>query len=295
MAYSRALPAALLFHSMGDPAMSEIRDRAAQILSEIPPYPRQLRSDDLPRPNLYNKMTGGLKHETMTDSWSKGKNLTGCNAFVGWYGSRLGSAAYLGGFPLKEMLSSIGMERAWIDSTPDNRPQYGDILRHTAFHVDVALDFDGDVLYRAAAGQGGKAAGADVLCRVRGNGAYDWRSLQGWIDLDLYFGDTFVSPPWLVGWWKVAWQGDVYYYYFDEGRQAFWTQSRVTAGSPPPTSANDSGSVEFDNGYNITIVWNATGTKEKLGRAASWEPKRGTKPSMKGTCNGAAGLTAVKL
>jgi hypothetical protein len=90
---------------------------------------------------------------------------------------------------LNEIVRKAGKPESWIASTPDNRPQYGDILRHTAFHVDVALGFDGDILLRAAGGQGGKGVGHDIIKRVRGAASYDPRRLMGWIDIDIYFGD----------------------------------------------------------------------------------------------------------
>ena len=85
----------------------------------------------------------------------------------------MGSAKYLGVFDLKHITEIAGKPNLWIVSRNDNRPQYGDILRHTSFHVDVSLDFDGDILLRAAAGQGSKAAGHDIIKRVRGIAPYD--------------------------------------------------------------------------------------------------------------------------
>jgi hypothetical protein len=41
---------------------------------------------------------------------------------------------------------------------------------HTGTNMDVALDFEGDVLWRVAAGQGGPPT-HDILTRVRGAGA----------------------------------------------------------------------------------------------------------------------------
>jgi hypothetical protein len=52
---------------------------------------------------------------------------------------------------------------SWRAAAPSSSPKYGDILRHIAFHVDVALDFDGDMLVRAASGRGGKGAGHDII------------------------------------------------------------------------------------------------------------------------------------
>lgn len=87
------------------------------------------------------------------------------------------------------LAASAGKPDAWIVSTKDKRPQYGDILRHTIFHVDVAIGFDGDILLRAAGGQGGPPV-HDIVNRVRGLGPYDWTKLKGWIDIDIFFATT---------------------------------------------------------------------------------------------------------
>src|SRR3981081_60640 len=94
-----------------------------------------------------------------------------------------------GGCDLKGIVTKAGKPEACIPPREDNRPQYGDILRHTAFHVDVALDFDDEILLRAAGGQGGKSAGHDIIKRIRGTSNYDPKRIMGWIDIDLYFGD----------------------------------------------------------------------------------------------------------
>jgi hypothetical protein len=163
--------------------MTEIRDK---ILDLALPVGKVITSDGATAAQ-YTRLTG-LTHKMLTDNWAKGGIMTGCNGFTGWYGSQMGSKKYLGGFDLKK---SLRMQVSQIpgESTPDNRPMYGDILRHTAFHVDIALDFDGDILLRAAGGQGGKKAGHDIIRRVRGASKYDPKSLMGWINIDLYLGE----------------------------------------------------------------------------------------------------------
>ncbi len=148
--------------------------------------------------------------------------MTACNGFAGWYGAQLGSAKYLGCFDLETYLPTIGMGHAWVKSTQDARPQFGDICRHAAF---VSLDFNGDIWRHADAGQGGPirdkdknirdkdkklVGGRDVLKRTRGAKPYEFKKLQGWLDLELYFDSTAVAvgpaPEWLVGWWDVTWR-----------------------------------------------------------------------------------------
>jgi hypothetical protein len=167
--------------------MTEIRDKARKILDLALPVGKVITSDGATAAQ-YTRLTG-LTHKMLTDNWAKGGIMTGCNGFTGWYGSQMGSKKYLGGFDLKRIVTDAGKPDSWIESTPDNRPMYGDILRHSAFHVDVALDFDGDILLRAAGGQGGKKAGHDIVRRVRGASKYDPKSLMGWINIDLYLGE----------------------------------------------------------------------------------------------------------
>jgi hypothetical protein len=173
--------------------MSETRDKARRLIDSVLPEgpPPKIITSDGATGTLYTVMTG-LSHKQLTDNWSKGGIMTGCNGFVGWYGRQMGSPIYLGGFDLKGIIAKAGKADAWVDSTDDVRPDYGDILRHTAFHVDVCLGFDEDdedILLRAAGGQGGKGMGRDIIKRVRGTSEYDPKRLMGWIDIDYFFGD----------------------------------------------------------------------------------------------------------
>lgn len=168
--------------------MSAIRDKARNVLDLYLPASKIITSDGATA-KTYQTMSGGITHQMLLNNWANGGQLTCCNGFVGWYGSQLGSKTYLGGFDLKGIVTKAGNPEAWVDSTSDNWPRYGDILRHTAFHVDVALDFDDDVLVRAAGGQGGKSAGHDIIRRVRGTGPYDPKKIMGWISIATYFGE----------------------------------------------------------------------------------------------------------
>jgi hypothetical protein len=165
--------------------VSAIRDAAQALLDKELPDRKTITSDG-PTAGKYTEMTG-LSHKALTDNWAAGGIMTGCNGFTGWYGSKLGSKMYIGVFDLKFLAAKAGKPNSWIVSAKDNRPQYGDILRHTAFHVDVCAGYDGDMLIRAAGGQGGRAAGHDIIKRVHGPAAYNWANLSGWIDIDLYF------------------------------------------------------------------------------------------------------------
>lgn len=271
--------------------MSPIRERAAAILGAIPKI--DIRSSGTTA-GLYSTYTGGLTQATLEANWKPPKNgiMTGCNAFTGWYGASLGAEKYLGRFDLDTYLPSIGKGHAWIKSAPARRPKYGDILRHTSFHVDVCDDFDGSVLKRVAAGQGSRALGYDVLCQVRGKAAYDPAKLQGWIDIDLFFGPAPTSipvPPWLAGWWKVTWRGQVYYYCFDNARQVKWTQVAPLNTSVPMAFGMDTGKVTIESQRSLSIVWGASGSVERFG-LLGFEPAQ-----MSGTWNASDRLDARKL
>ena len=278
---------------------SDIRERAKEILKEVPEPPKQIESDR--DRALFARLTG-TSHDTMWKNWLGGGIMTACNGFVGWYGAQLGSGKYLGRFDLETYLPTIGKGHAWVKSTQDAQPKFGDICRHTAFHVGVALDFDGDIWSHADAGQGGPIrdkdkkliGGRDVLKRTRGTKPYDFTKLQGWIDLELYFDSTTValgpSPEWLVGWWDVTWRRQSYYYYFDRNSKVKWTQIMPRSTSQPPLAASDTGNVEVEIPNSISIRWNASGSVEKFSRVFAT-----TDEQMRGTWNEKEPLIAVKM
>src|SRR5439155_1233090 len=196
--------------------MGDIRDKAKELLKDVPEPPGVITSDGKTAA-LFTRMTG-TSHEVMKANWDKGGIMTACNGFVGWYAAQLGSKTYLGGFDLEGIVKKAGKAHSYVKSTADNRPKYGDICRHTAFHVGVSLDFDGDKWNHVDAGQGGKKAGHDILKRTKGTSSNDYTKLQGWIDIELYFSAAPLIgpiPDWLLGWWKVLWRGQDFYYYFD--------------------------------------------------------------------------------
>jgi hypothetical protein len=166
--------------------MSDIRDKAQAIIEEALPNENSVITSDGATGSKYAAMTG-LSQSTLKANWDKGGIMTGCNGFTGWYGKQMGSKKYMGVFDLKHLCEAAGRPEAWVVSTEDNYPDYGDILRHASFHVDVCIGWEGELLLRAAGGQGGKKAGHDIIKRVRGLAPYDWTKLLGWIDIDAYF------------------------------------------------------------------------------------------------------------
>jgi hypothetical protein len=237
--------------------MSTIRDNAHKILDAALPGNTVITSNGATA-SKYAEMTG-ISQKTLTDNWAKGGIMTGCNGFTGWFGVKMGSRTYLGGFDLQGIVKNAGKPDAWVPSRPGNRPAYGDILRHASFHVDVCVGFDGDILLRAAGGQGGRGSGCDIIKRVRGTGPYDHNKLLGWIDIDVYF-DTSATPSasdatmrWLYGWWKV-WDGNNYYYFFGPGGIVQYTKSKPSNISGPPIRADNTGTYTYTPGQ-LVVNW----------------------------------------
>ncbi|CAN2533322.1 hypothetical+protein [Methylocapsa aurea] len=237
--------------------MSDIRDKAREILERALPDGQIITSNGATA-SKYTQMTG-LTQKALTDNWAHGGIMTGCNGFTGWYGAQLGSKTYLGGFDLQGIATGAGRPEAWIPSTADNRPQYGDILRHASFHVDVCCGYDGGKLLRAAGGQGGPKLGYDVIKRLTGAGAYSPSNLLGWIDIDIYCSEARASADpalsWLYGWWQV-WDGNYYYYWFGPRGDVNYVKSRPAAGAPAPARPNNRGRYRVEPPYRLIIDWN---------------------------------------
>lgn len=275
--------------------MSSIRDNARAILDAAIPEKAVITSDGSTA-GKYTEMTG-ISHETLTKNWAGGGIMTGCNGFTGWYGAKMGSKTYLGGFDLQGIVNRAGKPDAWVSSAPDNRPAYGDILRHAAFHVDVCVGFDGNILLRAAGGQGGKGAGHDIIKRVRGTSKYDPKKLLGWIDIDIYFaasaapvaGDA--TMMWLYGWWKV-WDGNFYYYYFGPGGVVQYTKSRPSSTSGPPTHASNTGVYTYTPNQ-LVIEWKRVIGAEEPCRETFYNAAPGCR-QMNATSNLYSPLVAVR-
>lgn len=154
----------------------EFRARVNKVLQELPPYPEEITSNG-PKRNIFTKMTDGLTHEKLLDAWNRGKKLTSCNAFTGWFARSMGSKKYLGRFDLDTLAKS-----AWIPATSGRTPKYGDILRFQAFHVGIALDFVNGALNTAEGGQGGPLRRFDAIGRKKRN--WDPTKFMGWVDLE---------------------------------------------------------------------------------------------------------------
>lgn len=273
---------------------NDIRERARQILSEVPPFGQQINSVG-PTAAQFVKMTG-TSHATLEANWKTGGIMTTCNAFVGWFGSQLGSKNYLGRFDIEAMLKKWGKPHAWVPASSGAQPKYGDIFRAKKFHVGISLDFEGGTWNTAESGQGGPKIGYDILKRKRTS--WDPSTLQGWVDIDLLLGDAVQAsaqtsaipvPEWLPGWWAVNWRQQTYYYFFERNSAVSWTLVQPSSPSQPPAGARDKGNVTVEPLNVITIVWGATGSVEKLVKTPT------TNEQMGGKWNGKEDLWAVKL
>lgn len=244
--------------------MADIRDIAREILSVVPET-GQITSNGSTAAK-FTSLTG-TSQETMKKNWDAGGQLTACNGFVGWYARTLRGAIegtkaptdYLGRFDLETYLPSIGMAQSWVMSTADVRPKYGDICRHTAFHVGVSLDFDGDFWNHVDAGQGGPATGCDILKRTRSVVAYDFTKLVGWIDIEVYYGSspqTSRTPDWLAGWWKIVEGGDTYFYHFDQNGGVVWVEKKPFKGGAPISNIGNLGQSKLTGDDTLQITWN---------------------------------------
>jgi hypothetical protein len=295
--------------------MTNIRDKAQKILDDAVPEGKIFRSNENPPSyvNAFSRLTG-TSHLTLMANWQAGGYMTACNGFVNWYARTLGIKDISNWFKLKQSLVAINKGYAWVASTANGpRPKYGDILQHKGTHVDVAIGFKGNILRRAAAGQCDGLRYCthprppkspmpsqaeilqeyDVLMRVSGQAPYDWQKLEGWLDIDLYFGSTPQPggqvPQWLIGWWNVTWRNQTYYYYFDNNYEVKWTQILPYSVAQPPVAANDTGDFTIQP-FGVATRWRTTGSVEQFSSVFGTNNKQ-----MQGMCNGTDPVTAVKM
>jgi hypothetical protein len=245
--------------------MATKREEAEKILAEVPKGDG-IRSDT--QPDEFHKWTG-YWHSDMLASWRAHMNdhvlLTACAGFASVFAGRIGITGIASFFDLQKSLIDAGKAYAWVPASSGADPQVGDILRHTAFHVDVAAGWEGRKLKRVAAGQSyhkrpttSVEGEFDSLKWVTGKNDYDRAALQGWLDLDKYFGAAPVVDPtlgWLYGWWKV-WDGSTYYYFFGPGGGVEYTKTEPPKGSGAPKRANNLGRYTYTLPNQLKVTWN---------------------------------------
>ena len=194
--------------------MSDIRDKALKVLARVPAT-GEVRSDRDAK--LFGELTGGVTQADLMANWKPPTNgiRTVCIDFICWYAGQMGidilssipsgsrNPKVDGFFALRETLVKGGKGYAYVAATKDAPPpQCGDILRHKAFHVDVAMGLVNGVLVRVAGGQSSHprpkadvSGEYDNVKRVTGSQAYDFSKLDGWLDLDKFFGPPPGSLP----------------------------------------------------------------------------------------------------
>jgi hypothetical protein len=288
------------------------RETALEILQEVPKGEPGIRSDK--QPDEFHRLTG-ITHNEMLKSWRANPNgpklYTACGGFAGKYAGRLGISGLENIFELQSSLISAGKAHAWVPASGAATPKPGDILRHKAYHVDVAAgwvnkageaadEWSKDArLVRVAAGQSYHPRPAknvenefDAVKWVTGTDAYNPAKLEGWLDLDLFFAAAPVvdaTLSWLLGWWKV-WDGNTYYYYFGKAGTVQYTKT-PPAGNGPPAKPNNRGSYTL-TADTLVITWAPLGgppTVETFGNAFT-----GAK-LMNGTSNKYSPLVAKRI
>ena len=287
--------------------MTPLRKKAHDLLKVIPNEVQSKRDAA-----EFTRLTGGMTHAKLLAEWEKTKQTktlrTVCIDFVVWYAGQMGidmmssiptkvrDSKVDGYFALEQTLRKCGKGHAWVSAAQGGKPQCGDILRHKAFHVDVAFGFDDKVLIRIAGGQSSHPRPTnnvskefDNIKRVRGNGEYKPSALEGWLDLERFFDPPPAPiPTWLVGWWRVMWRGGAYYYYLEPDGSARWTQTRPALGTtPPPAKAGPQrGRLTFAFPSSVTIRWFDSGSVEVFTSDAN---------VMTGTWNGNERIEASKI
>ncbi len=277
--------------------MDDIRNKARQILSVIG-VNEIIRSDTQPQDsNKFWSLTN-VKHQTLLDNWKTGGIETACIDFVNWYARNLGITDISRWFQLKQALYSVHKGYAWVPATARGRPKYGDILKHSITHVDIAGDFTGDNLVRVAAGQSSHPRPIvhpedvekeyDAIKWVTGDKAYNWRNLEGWLDIELYFQAGLV-PCWLIGWWEVIRIDLTSYYYFGGNSSVMWTQTAPPSVAQAPLCPAGTGTFTVSPS-GITVRWEGTGSLEGFITVPGTDDKE-----MRGICNGVELLRADKI
>ncbi len=217
-------------------------------------------------------------------------HTTTCNAFTGKYSQKIGSAKQVNTFYLDKAFPN-----AFVVSDPKgtNRPGYGDIVMfvlNKRFHVNVSLDFEGDMWNHVDGGRGGRTTGYDVVQREQTR--YQRDMINGWVDISklpgvsITEGQTVAGAHWLQGWWQVKWRGKYFFYLFERDGQVKFTRTRPKQNTDSLTSPIDTGTYTIDT--SVTITWKATGSVEVLKRGAN-------NSSMSGHWNRKENLFAEKL
>jgi hypothetical protein len=243
-----------------------IREKAYAYLTRVQNnLPLQSQGLGEAKAALYAEFTGN-NQEFFNRHWAgAGDGTTGCNGFTGTYAKYLGGG-YVGGFSM-----DTEAPKAWVASDGENTPGYGDIcLKANRGHVFVILDTDPLTTIQAGFdGSGHKEwigdyqPGFDVI-GVGRSGTFDPAAVLGWLDIDRLVPFKATVPYWVLGWWQVTWDEDVYYYYFGVDWQVYWTYRMPRSVTEICSNIPSDGGVgRFTVNNSLNIAWRS-GSKEQF-------------------------------
>lgn len=172
----------------------------------------------------------GFSQSTLVATWKTKPGYTTCGDFVGHYclALNLPWISLLSTSDCQGYCESNGKGIAWIPNGMGLRPKTGDVFKqvfppNVKNHTGVSICFDGDVWWTAEGGQG-QPPQYDSVKKKSSNKLSN--GVVGWVDLELWAeanDKKYPLPSWLVGFWKVLYQGYEYYYYFGVDRRAAYT------------------------------------------------------------------------
>lgn len=256
------------------PVDTPIRKRAYDWLSRVESSltdtyqgTKVLRSDGM-NSATYTQWTGNTQ-QFFIDHWKhRGDKTTGCNGFTGVYIRDGLKGPYAAGDFKMDTIAP----KAWIPSSSGYEPGFGDVaVKANRGHVFVIMDIkpyktiQGGFLgsgRRIAPGKTEDDPGVGFDTIGVGNGAFDPGELAGWLNIDLLVPPKPAVPQWALGWWRVDWDEDTYYYYFDPNWNVTWTEVK-------PRDAlqllvpKDGGRGTFTVDSSLNIKW-VSGSREQF-------------------------------
>ena len=295
--------------------MTAIRDKARDILKVIPLEPQEITSTLNGTTKAGNGLKGiienplfkqvtNITHATLQANWdalpaddNKSPGMTSCNGFVGYYGAMttgfgLGeSYKTLGRFDIDVKLKEWGLGNAWVKSSAEIQPKYGDVVLWNKTHIDVSLEIDEDgTWHHADGGQGGRRRptgsrkGYDIVKRK--SDPWNWKQIKGWVDLDILAASLAASqvtevPDWLPGWWVVQWRAQKYFYRFDKDRTVRWSNHSPIQSQQGSPSDGEPGKYVIDKLGKVIVHW-PTGSHETFTHANSNDPYEEQMTGMNG-------------
>ena len=281
----------------------DVRATAREFLKGIPATDEVTSNG--PRKALFTTLTG-YDQAMLEAAWKvhKTRNLTTCNEFVGRFGAAIGSKHYMGTFWPLVPLEKAKKTEAWIKASGGGQPKFGDIFKLTEIrlpgkdynrlHVGVSGDIEGDAWDTFESGQGGPTRGFDALKRCKRT--FKREDVEGWVDIGILIDGvsggavpSLPMPGWLIGWWKVVWRSQTFYYEFNVGKRAIWTADPADMDPQRCARGRDFANVTVAQNGDITLVWNASGSREVFNNLGAPEGQ------MAGFWNDSERLAATKL